>query len=100
MVNNNGRYTTHLRVENGKFLYRDGDYPCGKEYMLVPSGTDSKGRRIFTEIEVWDKIPYNNRDWVPVPSAIAPNGYRWMSNGKSRFDENRRVALLRIKEDV
>lgn len=93
-----GRYTTDERIENGYFLYRDGDYPCGKEFILIPSGTDKKGRRTYTEIEVWDgRLPYNERDWLPIKDAVAPRGYVWYSNNKSRFGRKRETALLRIE---
>lgn len=95
-----GRYLTEMRIEDNHVLYRDGHYPCGKEYVLIPSGTDSKGRRTFTEIEVWNEIPYYKKEWKPVEGAVtAPKGYIWISNGKSRFNPERKTALLRVKEE-
>lgn len=92
-----GRYLCDMRVEGKYFLYRDGDYPCGKEYILIPSGTDAKGRRQYTECEVFDgELPYSCRDWTPISGAnTAPSGYIWYSNGKSRFDEKYKTALFR-----
>lgn len=89
---------TDMRIENGLFLYRDQPYPCGSEYMLYHSGTDSKGRRTFTEIKVWDgKVPYNEReDFHPVEGAFAPKGYVWYANKESRFSGRRKTVLLRI----
>ena len=94
------RYMTETRFEDGHFLYRDGDYPCGQEYILIPSGTDDKGRRIFVETKVWDgEIPYNDREYYePIEGAVAPKGYVWYSNKKSRFGGERKTALLRIEK--
>ena len=94
-----GRYITQMRIENNHMLYRDGDYPCGREYILIPSGFNQKGMRTFTEIEVWEKVPYYKKEWKPVEGAnTAPKGYVWISNGKSRFDPERRTALLRVED--
>ena len=87
------------RVENGYFLYRTAPWPCGREYMLLPTGPDLKtGKATFTAEEVYDgKLPYDNRDWKPIKDAIAPKGYKWYSNGKSRFNHRYEHALVREK---
>lgn len=92
------RYLCNMRIEDNHVLYRDGDYPCGHEYILIPSGTDKKGRRTYTEILVWDKEPpYNERHWKPIDGASgAPQGYVWYSNGKSRFSDEYKTALVRV----
>ena len=87
----------NARVENERFLFRTGEYPCGKEYMLIPSGMDEKGRRKFTAVEIWEEIPYYKKEWKRTPGAIAPRGYAWISNGKSFFSKERQTALLRLE---
>ena len=83
------------RIENGHFLYKYDYYPC-REYMLISSGPNDRGESTFTATEVWDKKPpYNCKDWKPIENAIAPRGYVWYSNGKSRFSKEYRHALVR-----
>lgn len=86
----------NMRIENGHFFFRTGEYPCGSEFVLIPSGLDDKGRRKFTAVEIWDKIPSYEKQWKPIHGATtALKGYIWISNGKSRFDPERQTALLK-----
>ena len=88
---------TEMRIEDKHFLYTDDYYPR-KEYLLYPSGTDNKGRPTFVAIRIFDgELPYLCRDWKEIQNAIAPKGYKWYSNGKSRFDKEYETALLRLK---
>ena len=87
-----------MRVENGHFLFRTDEYPCGKEYMLIQSGIDEKGRQKFVAVEIWNEIPSYEWRWKRVNGTTAPKGYVWISNGKSRFSKERETALLRERE--
>lgn len=81
-----------MRIEDNYVFYRE----CGKEYILIPSGADSKGRPTYVGIEVWDEIPSYKKGWKPIKGATtAPKGYIWVSNNKSRFDPERKKVLLR-----
>ena len=85
-----------VRVENGYVIYRDQPYPCGCEYILIPSGVDEKGSALFKAVKIWDEIPHMYKTtWIPIEAATAPIGYKWHSNGKSRFDKNYQTILVK-----
>lgn len=90
---------TNMRVENNHFIYREDYYP-GNEYLLHAAGSDERGRTTFVAVRIFDgKLPYLYEDWKEIPNAIAPKGYKWYSNGKSRFDKRYETALMRVKGD-
>ena len=89
---------SNLRVEDGHFIF-DDRYCYGKKYILLPSGTDKKGRQTFTAHELFDRLPYNTGGWKPINATTAPAGYQWYSNCKSRFDPEYRIELLKVKGD-
>ena len=93
------RVMVDMRVEDGHFFFRTGEYPCGSEYILMPCGCDEDDNRTFKAVEVWDgQPPYNYRDWVKDEQAnTAPRGYVWMNNNKSRFGGERKSVLLRLE---
>lgn len=48
------------------------------------------------ESEVYDCIP---EGWKVLEGTTAPRGCKWISNNKSLFSKERRVALCRISQE-
>lgn len=46
-----------------------------------------------SQVQYFDEIPFG---WMPIKGAMtAPVGYEWISNGKSRFSADYRIALVK-----
>ncbi len=46
-----------------------------------------------SQVQYFDEIPFG---WMPIKGATtAPVGYEWISNGKSRFSADYRIALVK-----
>ena len=89
----------------------------GREYLLFESGFKKQDGKCFPSLEVLGRQnrpcfslvevyegecgKYPLEEWKPVEGALtAPNGFIWISNGKSIFDPEYKTALLKIKEAI
>ena len=73
----------------------------GREYILLEAGIGKQNRPCFSLVEIYEGEcgKYPLEEWKPVEGALtAPNGFIWISNGKSIFDPEYKTALLKIKE--
>lgn len=82
-------------VQDRHIFYKDNSY-CHREYMLVPAGLDEIGRQLFVALNVYEgKLPRDKKDYVYLERAIAPKGYKWYSNNKSRFGGEYETVLVK-----
>ncbi len=96
----NGNGMVDMRVENGYFLYRTAPWPCGEEFMMLPAGVDEDGKNIFKAEKVYEEVPwYERKRWKRLENAPgSPKGYKWYSNGVSRFGGNYKIMLVKEKK--
>ncbi len=64
-----------------------------KEYALMKAGLDKQGRQQFTAVRVYNKKP---NGWNDVKGAMtAPDGTKWIDNGKSITSGKYQSALVK-----
>ena len=64
-----------------------------KEYALMKAGLDKQGRQQFTAVRIYNKKP---NGWNDVKGAMtAPDGTKWIDNGKSITSGKYQSALVK-----